>query len=571
MQNRIIETWGAVGSYSLSLPESRAGIRNVKFGSNLLKACFLFLTYTSSANGLFIFFACPKKTNQKKRQPACSKTHYAFDCCSHPKLALMGLKQGCSRARSSCKWGQRHDRCLLRRTMARTNAKLTRKTKNPRLAGYRGKSTRLCFTVLKCFPFGKYIFALFALMLLLSLTGNAQPLSELIETARQNNPALKALQQEYAAALEVAPQVSQLPDTEFGAGAFVAPVETRLGGQRARLSASQMFPWFGTLKTREQLALANAAAVREKVDAEALEMIYQLRKAYFQLYEWEASQGILKKNLRILEALQQLTLAKVESGKASTADVLRVELKIRELQQELQILETQRQKPLATINQVLNRPANSPVQAPDTLAFSVLPFEKDSLFQQIREQHPSLRQLSLQQVAARQAITLNELERKPSFGVGIDYIMVSPRSDAEPANNGRDIWQAGAKVQVPLFGEKYAAKEREEKLKIAALDNRKADLSARIWANIEQAYAEYETARLRMELYAQQLQTLKRAVDILQTQYSTEGSSFDELLQLEKERVDYELKMMKAVVQSWMARVEVERYWNSEMRIRKSE
>ena len=37
----------------------------------------------------------------------------------------------------------------------------------------------------------------------------------------------------------------------------------------------------------------------------------------------------------------------------------------------------------------------------------------------------------LQQNISRQAIDLNELNGKPSFGVGLDYIMVNKNEEAE--------------------------------------------------------------------------------------------------------------------------------------------
>ena len=79
---------------------------------------------------------------------------------------------------------------------------------------------------------------------------SAQSLEDLLEIARENNLELKGLENEYLAALERAPQVSELPDPEAGIGAFPFPVETRLGPQIARLSVTQMFPWFGTLDSK---------------------------------------------------------------------------------------------------------------------------------------------------------------------------------------------------------------------------------------------------------------------------------------------------------------------------------
>ncbi|MDZ7689755.1 MAG: hypothetical protein U5K69_01120 [Balneolaceae bacterium] len=81
-----------------------------------------------------------------------------------------------------------------------------------------------------------------------------------LQTAAQNNPALKASFNHYLAALEQVPQVNALPDPELAFGYFISPIETRVGPQTARFSLSQMFPWFGTLDAREHIKINEAKA-----------------------------------------------------------------------------------------------------------------------------------------------------------------------------------------------------------------------------------------------------------------------------------------------------------------------
>jgi len=381
----------------------------------------------------------------------------------------------------------------------------------------------------------------------------AQPLPELVDSALLQQPELMALEKEYQAALERAPQVSQLPNPEVGVGGFPLPVETRLGPQLLRLGATQGFPWPGTLPRRAELENTKAKALYEQIAARALELRYELEQAYYQLYAIEKRQDILRRNLPLLESLEATALAKVESGKGSTADVLRVQIRQEELQQELAILEREALKPLATINRLLQRTPATKIQVADELGPAQLPFRQDSLLAAIRRTHPKLRQLSWQQEAARQALRLNELDGKPSFGLGADYIFVGPRNDANLNANGRDIAQLRASVSLPIYREQFEAKEREEQLKIAALDNRKQDLNQRFEATIAQAYADFETARLRLDLYERQRRLTQSAIAILQEAYSTQGRSFDELLRLESELIEYDLKRLDAVVAGHLA------------------
>lgn len=398
------------------------------------------------------------------------------------------------------------------------------------------------------------------LLLILPFGAKAQSYDSLINVALNNNLELKILEQQYRTALEKAPQVNQRPDPEAGIGVFPLPVETRLGAQLIRASATQMFYWKGVLDSKKEVELAKAKALFEKIAIRSLTLGYQVKKAWLQLYELQASQKIIDRNFELLGALERLALAKVESGKGSTADVLRIQLKVQELQQELAILETAKAKPLAELNQLLNRPLASSVLIQDSLNFANIPYNRDSISARIKEGHPMLKMFELQQEVSQKVLAANQLDGKPMFGAGLDYILVNKRNDAEPASNGRDIIQLRGTVKIPLYKQKYEAKEREELIKIQTLDNQKLDALSRFNTAIEKAYTDYETAKLKIELYEKQIEVLQATIPILETNYSVKGSGFDELLQLEKELIDYDLKIMKAIVQSHLAKVTIEQF-----------
>ena len=66
------------------------------------------------------------------------------------------------------------------------------------------------------------------LSLLFTLVQGQTP-EELFDIARSNNAQVKALRQMNQAAYSRISQMGRLPNLELGVGAFVAPVETRLG------------------------------------------------------------------------------------------------------------------------------------------------------------------------------------------------------------------------------------------------------------------------------------------------------------------------------------------------------
>jgi len=117
-------------------------------------------------------------------------------------------------------------------------------------------------------------------------------------------------------------------------------------------------------------------------------------------------------------------------------------------------------------------------------------------------------------------------------------------------------------IRVPISQGKYSAKQREEDYRIVALDHSKANTLSQFRSAIEQAYADHEEARLKIELYERQIEITSAAIRILEGEYSTQGNNFDELLRLEQELIDYDLKLLYAIVASHQAKNRVERYLN---------
>lgn len=382
---------------------------------------------------------------------------------------------------------------------------------------------------------------------------------ELLKQALKENLTYRALAKSYEASLQQIPQVSTLPQPELGIGGFILPVETRVGTQQFRLGASQQFPWFGTLAVKANVENLQSTIEEQKLTKWKWELFYQIQIHYFQLYELRQGQHILQKNIEILNALKGLTEAKVASGHTTLADILRIDLKLQELHQQIAMMEIRQQAPLAQLNQLLHRPFDSPVEVQDSLGFASLAHNTDSLKVQLQQFHPSVQQLYIQQHLVEQALQLNEKEGKPSFGLGFQYITVDALATDVPAN-GQDIFQLNASITLPLYRKSFKAKEREEQLNLSALQLEQEDMINRFAVKLTQAYIDYEEASLQAQLLKQQIATVQSAIRILETDYSNQSRSFDDLLQSEEDLIEYDLALLKATVRSHLAKAEIQRY-----------
>jgi outer membrane protein TolC len=391
---------------------------------------------------------------------------------------------------------------------------------------------------------------------------NAQSLDALLTMSKTENLDLKVLEQSYQAALHKGAQFSERPDPEFTAGIFALPIETRLGVQRLRVGAMQMFPQKGLLKAKVDLWDSAAKEKFHDIAARSLNLDYQLKQAYFQFYFLEKSKAIIARNIPIYEIMERLTLTKVESGKGNAAEVLKVQLKIQELKQELELIEVQKKNPQIFINQLLNRDLNETLFIEDSLELAVLPYAVDSLATQIANQHPLIKKYNSQQETAHKSLVINKLSQKPSFGIGLDYIWMDKIDNFEFAKNGRDVIMPKASLKIPIYKKKYGAKEQEENLKIAALETQKEATTKLFLSKIEQAFKTYEALLIQLDLYQKQIRTTQGVINILKTQYSSEGKGFDELLEMQATLINYDLLKLKAIVDSHLAKAKIEQFLN---------
>src|SRR5690606_34192108 len=190
---------------------------------------------------------------------------------------------------------------------------------------------------------------------ILSVRSYGQDLQTYIDEAISNNPEIQKFQLRYDVSSEKVNEANWIPNTEISAGYFVSEPETRVGAQRARFSVKQMLPWFGTITARENYASSMAEADYVEVTIAKRKLALSVSQYYYQLYEINAKQLVLDQNIQLLKTYERLALTSVEVGKASAVDVLRLQIRQNELQQEKEVLTQQSKGFQAAVNGLLNR------------------------------------------------------------------------------------------------------------------------------------------------------------------------------------------------------------------------
>lgn len=187
----------------------------------------------------------------------------------------------------------------------------------------------------------------------------------------------------------------------------------------------------------------------------------------------------------------------MEVGSAALTDVLEVQLRILELEQQQKQLLNARREPQAQINQILNRPSSQPVMLQVVPALAEMPWNLDSLNRRIRQTYPGFAALRYEQETSRLRQAVNRLDRKPGLAIGLDYA-VMPKGEGIHAGDGKDMWMPRLGLRLPLLREPYDAKEKEEAVQ-TTLDYQAEELANAFAASVEQALTRLEDARLRYD------------------------------------------------------------------------
>jgi outer membrane protein TolC len=395
---------------------------------------------------------------------------------------------------------------------------------------------------MKIFNINKIILSISILMLSIS-TGAQDVLDRYLIVAAENNPGIKTRFNEYLAALEVAPQVKALPDPQVAFGYFIQPVETRVGPQEFRISASQMFPWFGTLKAKEKVAIQTAKAKYEAFEEEKSKLFNEVRGTYYNLYFNEKAITIVQDNIQILNTFRKLALIKVEAGMVSPVDEYRIEMEIGDLENHLALLKDQQFSLEVAFFNLLNS-EHETVILPDILWEEGPGLSKQALLDSILIKNHQLLGLEMQRDALRFREELARKQGKPDFSVGLDYIIVGTGENNLSGNDAFIFPKIG--ISIPLYRNKYKAMVDEVVYLETAKENEILDRENILETLFENTWKEFIDADRRVDLYIDQQILAENSIRLLETEYATANKNFEEILRMERKQLFYALELERA-------------------------
>jgi outer membrane protein TolC len=273
--------------------------------------------------------------------------------------------------------------------------------------------------------------------------------------------------------------------------------------------------------------------------------------AYYPLYELNDWIRIEQDNISILETYKTIATKKFEAGSGSMADVLRVDIMLKDAQTNLNILRDKEKPLVTTFNRLLNRSGNEIVEISNSLKAETPAdnFRKDSLI----ASNPKLRALDLIREANKGAELAARKQGLPKLGVGLDYVMVGERNDMVIPDNGKDILMPMVSVSIPIFRGKYNASVKEAQLMQESYTNQKQEVTNMLISEYEMVWFQIQQQLQLLSLYAQQVQTSQQSLNLLYASYGNSGKEFEEVLRMQQQLLKYRKMSATALTQYQVA------------------
>lgn len=351
-------------------------------------------------------------------------------------------------------------------------------------------------------------------------TGSA-PLDSLVVQALAVSPVIHAATARVKAAqMRIGPAGTR-PDPMFMAGVQNFPVSEPGFADfmtMKMVGISQTFPFPGKLSLQTRAAEDEVTVARAALDAARLDIVAEVKRAYYELAFADRALGIVGRTQAVLTDLISVSETRYTTGAGTQADVLRVRTEAANLGTAASTLTEQRRAALARLNAALDRPSDTPVAAPVIPARIVraavadsavqVHFVSDALgaraagspllpldsLQALAAAHSPVVEQALAGIAAQRArLALMRKAYLPDFSVSLSY---------GQRRGFSDMVSAIVSIPIPLQkGRKQDAEVAEAAAELAAFEAQHRQVVNTLNADVATQVGDIERARTALALF----------------------------------------------------------------------
>jgi len=247
------------------------------------------------------------------------------------------------------------------------------------------------------------------------------------------------------------------------------------------------------------------------------------------------------------------------------SDVLRIQIERAELENTLETTQSQFTTVMAAFNALLGRASATPTFVPDSLLIKPFIVNNDVAWQRVVEQNPML---SMWKAESSSYEAKGEMVKKmgyPMIGIGLEY-MINSKNPVDPNNmntmssmNGMDMIMPMVKFTLPIYRKKYKAQLKDSKLMKQSAELEYQNTRNELQANFVAINLRIADASRKIALYAKQYKMTQTTFELILREFTTSSASLTDVLQVQRDLLNYSLKQVEAVAEYNTAVAEFEK------------
>ena len=435
-------------------------------------------------------------------------------------------------------------------------------------------------------------------------------LSHYIKVAIENNPGVKSQSLAHEAFLQKIPQAGAYQDPELSVEAYTMPMEIVGGRSIGNISLMQMFPWFGTKKAARTEA-THMANMQDQQYREAVNnLILQVSTQWYNMQKLNEQLHNNEENKRILVQLEQLALRKFSApsstsrstpvppvssnapstSSASTAmsgmsmgngsttnlvtnpagnmssggnmgimagssasgmsEVLRIQLEIAEVENNIASLYSQIKAEKAKFNALLNREGNAEVILGKEINKLTFLYGEEEALAMIEKNNPMLEMISEEGLAFKAKAEMDRKMSYPMIGIGAQYMLVGKTNNtmlAMEGMNGKDMVMPMVSVSLPIFRKKYSAQQKESELWRKSTEENFKNTYNTLKSEYYSFKSQMDDSERVMDLYEKQSTLAHTTYNLILKEFITGKSDLSNVIQVQRQLLDYQLRKAEAL------------------------
>ncbi len=324
-----------------------------------------------------------------------------------------------------------------------------------------------------------------------------------VAVALDRNPRLERARLEAEARGYRVAQVTTLSDPILR---FVPPTsdmtQTAAGEVSGAVGISQKFELPAKLGLRGKAAGHEAAAAFERYRATALEVTAEVRRAYYGAYFADRAAEITEESRALMRYFRDIAARKYEAGVVPQQDLLRAQLELANLENELIRLRQSSGTARARLKRLMALAPGTQLPRTAPVAPRKLDAELTELTETAATNNPSIAEAHERVKRAESSVRLARLAYVPDITVSYDYTAIR-NGGTSPVADGDDNWRFGIGFNLPLWFGRLDAGVSEARSTLGANRSALADARDTTTYRVEDALLRVEAQQRLVGLFAE--------------------------------------------------------------------